>query len=253
MKPAVIFLVGPTVVGKTEAAVILAKEINAEIISCDSMQVYKGMGIITSQPPLPLRKAVPHHLIGCRLPVKEYNVSLYRSQALKKMRDIIRRGKIPLFAGGSGLYMSILVDGIFKANSGNKTVREKLYKQAGKYGNQFLYERLKKIDPEAAAKIHPNDTKRLARALEIFEATGRPISDLQKQRKGILDKYEVKIFCLNMERLQIYRRIEERVNKMFKNGLLKEVKRLLKLKLSRTASCAIGIKELRGYFEGAYD
>lgn len=251
-KDKVIFLVGPTAVGKTEAAICLAKKLNAEIISCDSMQVYKGMRITSSQPSAYLRRAVPQHLIARVPPTKEYNVSKYRQDAIKKIKQIIKKGKTPIFAGGTGLYMSILIDGIFKAKSKN-TIRKRLYRQTEIFGNQFLYDKLKNIDPEAALKIHLNDTKRMVRALEVFETTGKPISYLQKQRKGLTDNYEVKIFCLNMERNKLYRRIKNRVNKMFASGLVKEVKRLVNKKLSKTARCAIGIKELRGYFDGLYD
>lgn len=253
MKSQVVFLVGPTATGKTEIAAILAKRMNAEIVSCDSMQIYKGMDIITSKPPPILRKITPHHLIDVISPLKEYNVSEYYKEATKKINEIIKRGKVTLVVGGSGLYMSILIDGIFKAKCQDKIIRHRLYKEAQKQGSKCLYERLKKFDPQAASKIHPHDTKRIVRALEVFETTGQPISKLQTQRKGLAGKYGVKIFCINMERDRLYRRIEERVERMFACGLAGEVKKLLKLKLSKTAYCAIGIKELKGYFDGLYD
>jgi tRNA dimethylallyltransferase len=128
MKDKIIFLVGPTAVGKTEIAVHLARKINAEIISCDSMQVYKKMDIITSKPSRALRKLIPHYLIDVLSPIREYNVSRYRKDALKKIKAVLKKGKVPLFVGGTGLYMSILVDGIFEAKSENETVRKKLYK-----------------------------------------------------------------------------------------------------------------------------
>jgi len=253
MKKQIIFIAGPTAVGKSEAAVKLARKVGGEIISCDSMQIYQGMEIISSQTPASLRKAIPHHLMGIIPPTKEYNVSLYRKDAVKKIKEIIAKGKVPIFAGGTGLYMSILIDGIFKAKPENKAVRERLYQEAKSFGNQFLYDKLKTADPEAASKIHVNDTKRVVRALEIFITTGKPISQLQKQRKGLIDKYDVRIICLNMERNSLRQKIKERVDKMFTRGLVKEVKGLLELKLSKTASYAIGIKELRGYFDGNYD
>ena len=246
-------MVGPTAVGKTEVAVRLAGKINAEIISCDSMQVYKGMDIITSKPTPILRKKTPHHLINIVPPTREYNVSRYRQEALKKIRGVLKKGKIPLFVGGTGLYMSILVDGIFKAGPQSKSIRKRLYKEAKRLGSEYLYRRLQQVDPEAAAKIHPHDTKRIIRALEVFESTGKPISELQRQRKGLGSEYEVKIFCLNIPRDKLYAHIEKRIERMFKQGLLAEVKKLLKLKLSQTASCAIGIKELKGYIDGLYD
>ena len=253
MNKKIIFIAGPTAVGKTETAIYLAQKLNAEIISCDSMQVYKGMDIITSKPPDLLRKNVGHHLIDIIPPAKEYNVSKYRRQALKKIKEVIKRGRTPVLAGGTGLYMSILIDGIFKAKSQSQSIRNRLYKQAGQLGSGYLYEKLKNVDPEAALKIHPNDTKRIVRALEVFENTGKPISFLQKQRKGLNQEYDVKIFCLNMPAEKLYKRIDARVEKMFANGLVSEVKRLLKSGLSKTASYAIGIRELKGYFDGLYD
>ncbi len=249
----IVFLAGPTAAGKTKVAVYLAKKLNAEIISCDSMQVYKGMDIITATPPACLRKQVPHHLIGIIPPVKEYNVSEYRKEALKRIKEVLSMSKVPLFVVGTGLYSTMLIDGIFDLVAKDKGIRNRLYKEARQSGRLCLYGRLKKIDPIAAAKIHPNDTKRIVRALEVFEATGRPISELQKHRSGLCDEYEVRIFCLNVQRDELYRRVEERVDKMFKNGLLGEVKKLARLKLSRTASYAIGIRELKGYLDGLYD
>lgn len=252
MKPKVIFLVGPTAIGKTEVAVILAKKIDAQIISCDSMQVYRGMDTITAKPSRQLRRTIPHYLMDIVSPLKEYNVSKYHKAATRKIKEIINRGKTPLIVGGTGLYMSILLDGIFKAKSERPALRRRLYKQAELRGSGYLYKKLKKIDAEAAIKIHPHDTKRIVRALEVYKTTGKPISYLQKQRQGLTDKYDVQLFCLTMERNSLYKRIEARIDKMFKKGLVKEVERLLKLRLSKTAVCALGIKELEGYFDGLY-
>ena len=251
-KDKVIFLVGPTAIGKTRTACELAKKINAEIVSCDSMQVYKGMDIITSKPTHFLRKKIRHHLIDIIPATRIYNVSRYRQQALESIKEIIKRGRVPLVVGGTGLYMSILIDGIFKARAGNSIIRAKLEKEAQERGNRYLYERLKVVDPQAASKIHPNDTKRIIRALEVFEVSAQPISQLQTKRQGLSDKYSISIFCLDMARPELYQRIERRVEEMFRKGLVKEVKELLKLKLSQTASFAIGIRELRGYLRGEY-
>ncbi|MDD5154998.1 MAG: tRNA (adenosine(37)-N6)-dimethylallyltransferase MiaA [Candidatus Omnitrophica bacterium] len=253
MKKKIVFIVGPTGIGKTETAVLLAKKIKAEIVSCDSMQVYKHMDILTSKPGLKLRKLIPHHLVDIVPPAKEYNVSVYRKAAVKKIKDILKRGKVPLLAGGTGHYMSVLIDGIFKAVVADQNIRGRLYKEAARKGSGYLYESLQKIDPQAASKIHPNDVKRIVRALEVFKATGKPISELQKDRKGLSEDYDIRIFCLDTQRPRLYRRIEKRVDEMFKQGLVGEVKKLLKLKLSRTASYAIGIREIKGYLEGWYD
>lgn len=253
MKPKIIFLAGPTAVGKTEAAVFLAKRLNAEILSCDSMQVYRGMEIITSQPQLALRKKVRHHLVGIVSPKIDYNVYKYRRMALAKIKEIIKKGGTPLFVGGTGLYVSALIDGIFEFNAKSQRVRKRLYKQAQERGNGYLYHKLKAVDPQAAAKIHPHDSKRIIRALEVFESTGEPISLLQKQRKGLSDDYDIRIFCLNMNRQKLYKRIGERVEEMFSRGLVSQVKGLLEAGLGKTACYAIGIKEIKGYLDGNYD
>ncbi|MBI4982460.1 MAG: tRNA (adenosine(37)-N6)-dimethylallyltransferase MiaA [Candidatus Omnitrophica bacterium] len=250
MKKKIIFLVGPTAVGKSEIATRLAKKINAEIISCDSMQIYKGMDLLTAKPTRIQLKKIPHHLIGVIDPSKEYNVSRYRRDALRIIKEIFKKNKTPLFVGGTGLYMSILLDGIFKAKGESKKIRKQLFEEAKRISSPVLHERLKKIDPQAAEKIHPNDTRRIVRALEVFLVTGKPISVLQKERKGLADEYDVEVYCLNMPLEKLYKKINQRVDKMFAVGLVKEVKILLKKKLSKTAQFAIGIRELKNYFDG---
>lgn len=253
MKPRLVFLVGPTAIGKTELSLRLAKKLNAEIISCDSMQIYKGMNVLTSKPSLMIRKEIPHHLIDIVSCDREYNVSKYRLAAIRKINQIIKKGKVPLLVGGSGLYMSVVIDGIFKDKTGNSDIRQRLYQEAEKFGSGYIYKKLKEKDPKAAEKIHPNDTKRIVRALEVFEVTGKLISQLQATRKSLADKYDIKILGLNMPRDELYKRIDERVNEMFEQGLVEEVKKLLKLKLSQTAKAAIGLNEIKGFLEGLYD
>jgi len=248
----IIFLVGPTGIGKSETAVYLAKKLNAEIISCDSMQIYRGMDILTSKPPKKLTSRVKHYLINSTSPGKEYNVALYRKDALEAMEKIYKKGKLPLFVGGTGLYMSIVVDGLFKAMPEDKALRRRLMREAQSKGNGPLYLKLRRVDPQSGRKIHPNDTKRIVRALEVFIKSGKPISVLQRQRDGLGPEYSVKIFALNLKRDDLYRRIEKRVEKMFKVGLVKEVKRLRNLNLSRTAKYALGIREVNGYLDGKY-
>lgn len=251
-KPRIIFILGPTAVGKSEFAVKLAKRMNAEIISCDSMQVYRGMDIISCKPSPSARKRIPHHLIDIIPPEKEFNAALYRRYALKAIRAILKKGRIPLFVGGTGFYAGAVLDGIFQGPGEDKKIRKLLYRRAKTGGSRALYERLIKVDPEAAAKIHPNDLKRIIRALEVYIKTKRPISQWQKQRKGLSRDYDVKVYCLSLPREELYANINKRVGQMFKKGLVNEVRRLLKRKLSKTASCAIGINEVRGYLEGMY-
>jgi len=251
-KPEIIFLVGPTASGKTQAAVYLAKRLRAEIISCDSMQIYKGMDILTAKPGAGLKKKIPHHLIGVVPVEKEYNVSRFRDDALKKAKALLKKNKLPLFVGGTGLYVSILLDGIFKSVPVNKGLRGKLLLEAQRSGGEALYLRLKQCDPQAAARIHAHDTRRIIRALEVFWATGKPISQLQRSRRGLRDDYNVRIFCLDLPREELYRRIDCRVERMFRQGAVREVRGLLKKKIGRTASYAIGIRQIKGYLENTY-
>lgn len=250
IKKKIIFILGPTAVGKSETAVYLAKKIKAEIISCDSMQVYKGMSIITSKPGRALLKKIRHHLIGVVPLERDYDAASFRKDALKEIKGIFKRGKIPLIVGGTGLYSSVLVYGIFDCKAEDISLRNKFYGMAKSKGNLYLYRKLKKVDPRAAGRIHANDTRRIVRALEVFEVTGKPISVLQKERRGLKDKYDVRLFCLNMPRESLYDRINTRVKIMVRKGLINEVKGIMNKPLSRAASFAIGLKEISGYIKG---
>jgi tRNA dimethylallyltransferase len=252
MKQRIIFLVGPTAVGKTEVGLKLAGLLKTEVISCDSMQVYRGMEVVTSQPPPAVRKSIKHHLIGIVSPAARFNVARYRRLALQKIQEVLKRRKTCLFVGGSGLYMSALIDGIFQEKTENKALRHRLYQLAIDKPSGYLHDKLKKVDPQAAAKIHPRDIRRIVRALEVWYACGKPISALQKLKTGLAGPYEIKIFCLDMLRQDLYQRIDQRVDEMFSSGLEREVKRLSSAVLSRTARSAIGIKELKGYYRGKY-
>jgi len=246
----IVFIVGPTGSGKTAVSLALAKKAKAEIICLDSMQIYRGMDILSSQPTLLEKKAIKHHLFAQLSPAKNYDVSLYRTRALSVVNKLIKKNKLPIFVGGTGLYMSMLVDGIFEVKISNQEkIRRGLYKIYQEKGSRFLYAWLTKVDAQAASKIHPNDAKRIIRALEVFLGTGNPISYLQKQRKGLADKFDLRMFCLDMPRDQLYSRISARVDRMCKNGLVAEVKRLMQKKISRTAGYALGIKEIKAYLD----
>jgi len=249
----VIFLVGPTAVGKSEVAVGLAQMMGAEIISCDSMQVYKGMDIGTAKPPQSLRSQIPHHLVDLIEPHQNYSCAEFIKRAEVLIEDIFQRGKLPLLVGGSGLYVKALVDGIFPGPNADWKIRKALHLQAKRYGDEFLYETLVKVDPTAASKLHPNDRRRIVRALEVYEKTGIPISRLQPKREGIFLRYEVMIIGLRRERGDLYRRINERVDRMFGDGLVEEVKNLATKGMSLIAKQALGYKEIVGYLEGKYD
>lgn len=254
MTPEVIFIVGPTASGKTEYSLKLAKKLNGEIISADSMQAYKGMDIGTSKPSLKERRAVPHHLIDILKPNEEYNAALFKERAERIIEDIIKRKRMPIVVGGSGLYVKALVDGIFEGPSADWKLRKRLEKEAEAKGNEFLYKRLKQLDPKAASKIEPQNLRRIIRALEVIEKMKKPFSQLKLKAKGIASKYKIRMIGLTMPREKLYRRIDERAECMFEDGLVKEVKAILKKypRLSRTASQALGYKEVIGCLNGSY-
>lgn len=252
-KQPIFFLVGPTAVGKSALAVKLAKKIRAEILSLDSMQIYKGADILSSKPSERMRKTVAHHLLGIVSATQNFDVARYRRLALRKIREIHKRSKTPLFVGGTGLYMSVLIDGIFKEAKKDEALRRKLYAQAEKRGSDYLYHKLKTIDTAAASKIHPHDLKRIVRALEAYQLTGKPISELWKKRKGLGNLYDVRVFGLSKDRQELYNDINARVERMFQKGLVNEVRNLRKKRLSLTCAKAIGMREIGGYLEGKYD
>ncbi len=249
----IIFIVGPTAVGKSAVAGLLAKKNNGEIVSCDSMQVYKEVVIASNQPAPSMLKAVPHHLIGIISVKKNFDVARFERKALSAIEDILSREKTPIVTGGSGLYMSVLLDGIFKGKKTDPRRRAKFTKIAEEKGNAFLYEELMNADPAAALKIHPNDRRRMMRALEVLESHQQPISELQKKREGLWGKYGIKIFALTRNRNELYQLIDRRVDQMFEAGLVQEVGALKRLPLSLTAQKIIGVKEIFGYLNGEYN
>jgi len=246
----VYFLVGPTASGKTALSIKLARRLDAEIISCDSMCVYKGLDVLSSKPTRADRKKVRHHLIDIISPAREFSVSEYRRLALEAVEDILDRGKVPLFVGGSGLYVKAVVDGLFPSGKKDRVFRTKQEGLAKRYGKAYLYKKLKRIDPVGAKKIHPNNLRRVIRALEIYHTEGKRPSELRKGTVPI--KHKVKIFGLSMERDRLYRNIDKRVESMFKEGIVQEVKRLSRTRLSVTARKALGYKEILGYLKGRY-
>lgn len=243
--PQPIFLVGPTCAGKSTVAIELAIRINAEIVSCDSMQVYRRMDIGTAKPTEEERTIVPHHMIDILDLSEEYNVSQYVKDADKAIADIQKRNKIPLVVGGTGLYVKALIDGLFVGPKADKVIRDRLE------GMDSLYEELRRVDPVSSARIKPQDRRRIIRALEVYYITGKPISSFQTQwhkRRGVF------LIGLNRDREELYNRIDKRVEKMFQDGFVSEVKRLMGdgLTQNKTASQALGYKEILGYVDGKY-
>jgi len=249
-RPVVIFILGPTCAGKSELAVKLARRIKGEIISCDSMQIYKYMPVLSQRPSPGTRRGVRHHLIGALEPSREWNAARFVKTASAAAKDIIRRGRVPIVAGGTGLYARSLIKGLFPSPSGDRKTRRRLYAEASSGGGDRLYARLMKIDPSYASVIHPNDLRRVVRALEVYELTGIPLSAHHKRARGMQDEYDVRIFVLTRPRGELYRRIEARVDRMFKSGIVREVRRLRRGRMGRTAKAALGYKEINDYLIG---
>lgn len=249
----ILFVVGPTAVGKTDVAVCLARHFNTEIISCDAMQVYKEISIASNKPSDAVLRQIPHHLISFIPVTEESDVFTFRQEVSKVVDKLHAQGKVPVIVGGSGLYMQVLADGIFEGGEKNEELRRQFEAQVLKEGNEKLYAQLVEVDPAAAAKIHVHDTRRIIRALEVFHSRQKPISQLQPEREGLFDHYAVKVYVLTMPRAELYRRINERVEEMFAQGLVEEVRKLEHLLLSPTAQRMIGIPEVQGYLRGDYD
>jgi len=241
----VLFLVGPTGSGKTELSLLLAKRLGLEIVSADSMLVYRGMDIGTAKPTRTERRRIPHHLIDLISPRTKYSVYAHRQRAFKAIEGILSRGKVPLVIGGGGLYVGALWKGISPHPGGDERLRRRLEKEVQTKGLSFLYARLRKIDPKRAEAIHPNDQRRILRALEISEMTGKKPSEWHRDQKSLTDLgYHVLVFGIERERSELYERINARVIQMFRKGFVQEVKRLKKRGFSSTAKQALGYREI---------
>lgn len=245
-------VVGPTASGKTALAVELAKLYNGEVVSADSMQIYKGLGVVTAKPTPEEMLGIPHHLIDCIEPEQEFSVADYVREASNVILDIRKRGRLPVLCGGTGLYVSSLIDNVsFDSSVGSTELREELERYASENGNHALWERMKQIDPETAKTVHENNLPRVIRAIEVYETTGKPLSWHKKQSRLIASPYSAFIIGLDFaDRSVLYDRINKRVDEMVKNGLVEEARAFYANYSPSTAYQAIGYKELIPYFEG---
>lgn len=253
-KPLVI-LTGPTAVGKTELSIQLAKKINGEIISADSMQVYKYMDIGTAKISKEEMQGVPHYLVDEFEPEDDFNVVKFQSYAKKYMDQIYAKGKIPIIVGGTGFYIQALVyDIAFDENDADTTYRTELEQLASEKGSEYLHDMLKKVDEKAAEQIHSNNVKRVIRALEFYKETGKKISEHNETESQKTSPYNFAYFVLTDERQILYDRINLRVDKMMEAGLLSEVEAMKARGLTRdmVSMQGIGYKELLAYLEGEY-
>lgn len=247
-----IVVLGPTASGKTALSIELAKHFNAEIVSADSMQIYKGMDIATAKPTADEMQGVPHHLLSCIENDKKFSVADYKQMASEAIKDINSRGKLPILVGGTGLYINSLVDNIeFSENKADDNLRARLYEEYDKMGAEYMHKKLYDIDPEYAKTLHPNNKTRVLRGIEIFEQTGVIMSEHLKNSRLVPSPYNVCMIGLSYkDREKLYDRINKRVDIMLENGLVKEAEDIYNNEKLKTAGQAIGIKELIPYFEG---
>jgi len=248
----VVLIVGPTCSGKTYLSLKLAQLIPAEIISADSRQIYKLLHIGTAKPSRNQLEKVPHHLIDILDPSENYDASLFEKDAEKVIEEIFKKNKTPIVVGGSGLYIKALIDGIFDTADKDEEYRLELHQKRKEFGNEFLYEELKKIDPKSAAKMLPQNWKRVMRALEVFHTTGEQIwKHHQKQSTEKEKKYLFSQFGLNWERKTLYENIDKRVDEMIENGFVDEVKNVLSKGYDKNLNSlnTVGYKEIIQYLE----
>ena len=228
-RPRLVILLGPTGTGKSQLAIEWAEKLGGEIISADSMQVYRHMDIGTAKPTFDDQRRVRHHLIDLVTPDQLFHAALYRTLGRKTIDQLFQKKKPIWVVGGTGLYIKALTQGLFSGPKIEPQVRESLKQEAKKKGSKALYERLKKVDPETASRLHPNDLFRIIRALEVFDSTGAPISFFREQHRFGEKPYVTLKIGLEMSRDKLYRRIEERADQMLEKGLLQEVEGLMKM------------------------
>ncbi len=254
-KPKVIVICGPTASGKTALSIELAKQIDGEIISCDSMQIYKDMNIGTAKPDEEEKQGIKHYLMDFVSPDERYSVADFKRDATRAIKEILNKGKMPIIVGGTGLYVDSLIYGIeYNEINVDEKYRKQLEERINKEGFEILYQEAKKIDPIAIEKISHNDKKRIMRILEIYKATGKTKTEQEKESRKNEVEFDYKVFAINMDREKLYERINKRVDIMIDKGLIEEVKSL-KSKYNKfpTAMQGLGYKEVVKYLEKEYD
>ena len=253
MKKPLIVLTGPTAAGKTELSIALAKKLNGAIISADSMQVYKYMNIGSAKIRPEEMQGIRHYLVDVLDPREEFHVARFQQMAKEALEEIYRNGQLPIVVGGTGFYIQALLKDIdFDESSGELPCRKELEETARREGGAVLYERLKQVDPESAEEIHPNNVKRVIRALEFYQETGQPISLHNKEQKEKQPPYTYAYFVLNDDRARLYERIDRRVDRMVEQGLVEEVRWLKEHGYDRSlvSMQGLGYKELFPYLDG---
>ena len=251
-----IILTGPTAVGKTKLSIALAKKIGGEIISADSMQVYRHMNIGTDKITEEAMDGVPHHMIDILEPTQEFNVCIFQHMVQELITGIYERGHIPIIVGGTGFYIQAVLYGInFTQTDSDETLRRSLEQEALEKGTEVLHERLQLIDPASANAIHANNVKRVIRAIEFYEKTGLRISEHNEEEHARSSAYDFRYFVLTDQREVLYARIDARVDQMIENGLENEVRNLKTMGVTKemTSMQGLGYREMLGYLDGEYD
>ena len=255
MKKPLIVLTGPTAVGKTKLSIALAKAVNGEIISADSMQVYRYMDVGSAKITPDEMDGVPHHLVDVLDPTEDFNIVLFQQLAKKSMEEIYAKGRIPILVGGTGFYIQALTRDIdFTQSKQDDSYRQELETLAAEKGNTFLHDMLASVDPKSAEDIHENNVKRVIRALEFYKQNGTRISEHNEEQKEHVSPYNLAYFVLNAPRPLLYERIDARVDEMLKNGLVEEVKTLQRMGCHRgmVSMQGLGYKEILAWLEGEY-
>jgi tRNA dimethylallyltransferase len=254
-KPKIVVIVGPTASGKSAVALELARHFGAEIINADSIQVYKYMDIGTAKPSPEERHLVRHHLIDILYPDEEFSAALFREEARRAIAEVSMQGKKSMIVGGTGLYIKALTSGLIRGGEVDPAIRSRLQSEVQSGGRERLYTRLQEVDPTAAARLHPHDTYRIIRALEVYERTGRPISALRQRHLFQEEPYQALKIGLMPEREDLYRRIDERVDDMIRHGLGEEVRHLLEMGYAPAlkAMQSLGYKQMVAHLQGEYD
>lgn len=249
------YVTGATASGKSQVSLELARQLDGEIISLDSMAIYRGMDIGTAKVSSDIRDQIPHHLIDILEPTENFSVTQYREAALEAIEGIRARGKQPIFVGGSALYLKAMLRGIFDGPPADPEFRSKIENELKDVPIEELHKRLQQVDPISAQKLHPNDQRRIIRALEVYHSTGEPISHLQNEFEKSHAPDQCKVFTLRHPRPVLHQRIQDRVAWMFQHGLVAEVEKLLEGHgdLGKTASQAVGYREVIDHLRGSHD
>ena len=252
MPPKILVIAGPTASGKSELALELARRLDGEIVSADSMQVYRGMDIGTAKPTPEQRAEIPHHLLDVADPDQPFSAADFAGAADTAIRDIGSRGRQSIVVGGTGLYIRALLKGLVDSPGGADEFRQALHEEAGRLGNEALLERLRRVDPELAARLHPNNLPRIIRALEVYHLTGIPLSRYQQEHGFSGQRYRSLQIGIRAGRPLLYNRIDDRVDRMLEQGLVQEVQRLLDAGYGPDAKAmrSIGYKEMTAHLAG---